>query len=106
MKDVCSTGTKRRTSYALKNRIYRPQLCVVVCVQLVEVCKRHEFTDVVILQETRGEPDAMIVSHLPYGPTAYFSMTNCVLRHDIENRVRIIRLSFSFPLSVFIVFAC
>ena len=28
-------------------------------------------------------PDALIVSHLPYGPTAYFTLSNCVLRHDI-----------------------
>lgn len=28
-------------------------------------------------------PDAMIVSHLPFGPTAYFTLSNCVLRHDI-----------------------
>ena len=25
----------------------------------------------------------MIISHLPFGPTAYFSLSNCVLRHDI-----------------------
>ena len=32
--------------------------------------------------------DAMMVSHLPYGPTAMFSLSNCVMRHDIEDRVR------------------
>jgi U3 small nucleolar ribonucleoprotein protein IMP4 len=35
------------------------------------------------VNETRGMPDALIVSHLPYGPTAYFTLSNCVLRHDI-----------------------
>jgi rRNA maturation protein Rpf1 len=29
--------------------------------------------------------DGMIVSHLPYGPTAYFGLANVVMRHDIEN---------------------
>lgn len=29
--------------------------------------------------------DGMIVSHLPYGPTAYFNLSNCVMRHDIPN---------------------
>lgn len=24
-----------------------------------------------------------VQSHLPFGPTAYFTLTNCVLRHDI-----------------------
>jgi U3 small nucleolar ribonucleoprotein protein IMP4 len=52
--------------------------------ELVEACRRNEFTDIVILNETRGEPDALTVSHLPYGPTAYFTLTNCVMRHDID----------------------
>lgn len=51
--------------------------------ELVEACKKANFTDIVVLSETRGSPDGMIVSHLPYGPTAYFQLTNCVLRHDI-----------------------
>lgn len=25
----------------------------------------------------------MQISHLPYGPSAFFTLTNCVLRHDI-----------------------
>ena len=29
--------------------------------------------------------DGMIVSHLPYGPTAYFNISNTVMRHDIPN---------------------
>lgn len=28
----------------------------------------------------------MVVCHFPYGPTAYFSLHNVVLRHDIENQ--------------------
>jgi U3 small nucleolar ribonucleoprotein protein IMP4 len=50
---------------------------------LVDACKKADFTDIVVLNETRGQPDAMIVSHLPFGPTAYFTLSNCVLRHDI-----------------------
>lgn len=51
--------------------------------ELVDACKKSDFTDIIVLNETRGQPDAMIVSHLPFGPTAYFSLSNCVLRHDI-----------------------
>ena len=29
--------------------------------------------------------DGLIVSHLPYGPTAYFTLTNVVMRHDIPS---------------------
>ena len=37
-----------------------------------------------ILHETRGQPDSMQICHLPYGPTAYFTLYNVVMRHDIE----------------------
>ena len=35
------------------------------------------------MNETRGQPDGLTICHLPFGPTAYFTLTNCVLRHDI-----------------------
>ena len=38
-----------------------------------------------MLHEHRGVPDSMVISHLPYGPTAYFSLSNVVMRHDIPN---------------------
>lgn len=52
--------------------------------ELMESCKQAEFTDVVIVQETRGEPDGLVVCHLPMGPTAFFSLSNAVLRHDLD----------------------
>lgn len=51
--------------------------------ELIDACRKADFTDVIILSETRGMPDGMIISHLPFGPTAYFTLSNCVLRHDI-----------------------
>ena len=51
--------------------------------ELVEACRKADFTDIVTLVETRGMPDGLTISHLPYGPTAYFTLSNCVLRHDI-----------------------
>lgn len=53
--------------------------------QLIETCKANNVTDFVVLHETRGEPDGLIVCHLPFGPTAYFQMLNTVMRHDIPN---------------------
>mmetsp|Transcript_8649 Transcript_8649/g.19004 ORF Transcript_8649/g.19004 Transcript_8649/m.19004 type:complete len:286 (-) Transcript_8649:208-1065(-) len=53
--------------------------------ELVEACKKADFTDMVVLSETRGQPDGMIISHLPFGPTAYFTLSSCVLRHDIPD---------------------
>ena len=48
---------------------------------IVEACRSNDFTDLVIVHEHRGQPDGLIVSHLPYGPTAYFALSNVVLRH-------------------------
>ena len=53
--------------------------------ELVKACVANEITDIIMLHETRGEPDALIVSHLPYGPTAYFNLSNVVMRHDIQD---------------------
>ncbi|KAI0729386.1 Brix-domain-containing protein [Fomitopsis betulina] len=52
--------------------------------ELVEACRANEVTDLVILHEHRGTPDAMIVSHLPHGPTVFFTLHNVQLRHDIS----------------------
>ncbi len=54
---------------------------------LVKISQANNFTDLIILHETRGEPDGLIVCHLPYGPTAYFGISNVVLRHDLEDKV-------------------
>ncbi|ORX48906.1 Brix-domain-containing protein [Piromyces finnis] len=53
---------------------------------VVNACKSNEVTDLIILHEHRGQPDGMIVSHFPYGPTAYFTLSNVILRHDIPDR--------------------
>lgn len=52
--------------------------------ELVQVARTNGFTDLIILHETRGEPDEMVVSHLPYGPTAYFGLNGTVLRAEVE----------------------
>ncbi|XP_063678826.1 U3 small nucleolar ribonucleoprotein protein IMP4-like [Bolinopsis microptera] len=52
---------------------------------LVEACKSNDVTDLVVLHEHRGVPDSIVICHLPYGPTAYFSLSNVVMRHDIPN---------------------
>ncbi|XP_077981642.1 U3 small nucleolar ribonucleoprotein IMP4-like [Glandiceps talaboti] len=53
--------------------------------QIVQACRANDVTDLIILHEHRGSPDGMIVCHLPYGPTAYFTLSNTVMRHDIPN---------------------
>merc|ERR1711939_872743 len=57
-------------------------------------------TDLVVLHEHRGVPDAMVVSHFPYGPTLYFTLSNVVLRHSLEN-VHRSTVSEQFPHLIF-----
>jgi len=51
--------------------------------QLLDACRANSVTDLILVQEHRGEPDGLIISHLPYGPTAYFTISGTVMRHDI-----------------------
>lgn len=66
--------------------------------QLVTACKTNGITDLIILHETRGQPDTMIISHLPFGPTISFSIYNVVMRHDLKS---IDPMSESYPHLIF-----
>jgi U3 small nucleolar ribonucleoprotein protein IMP4 len=56
-------------------------------------------TDLIIVHEHRGEPDGMIISHFPLGPTIYFGIENCVLRHDTKDELD--NVSKAFPHLIF-----
>ncbi|KAF1740539.1 hypothetical protein MXB_3472, partial [Myxobolus squamalis] len=66
--------------------------------ELVISCISANVTDLVLLHETRGVPDCLVISHLPYGPTAFFTLFNVVMRHDIPE---IGTMSEAFPHLVF-----
>ncbi|CAF0861217.1 unnamed protein product [Rotaria sordida] len=53
--------------------------------QIVEACRSNQVTDLILVQETRGVPDVIQISHFPYGPTASFSLSNVVMRHDVPD---------------------
>lgn len=46
--------------------------------EIVASCRSHDFTDVIFVQEVRGIPTRIIISHLPFGPTAYFHLHDVV----------------------------
>lgn len=52
----------------------------------VEMCRKNDVSDIITVHEHRGKPDGLIISHLPYGPTAYFSLKNVNMRHDLETK--------------------
>nr|CAD7462375.1 unnamed protein product [Timema tahoe] len=51
--------------------------------QLLHACRANDITDFIVVHEHRGVPDNLVICHLPYGPTSYFTMTDVVMRHDI-----------------------
>lgn len=53
---------------------------------VLQTCQQSGFTDLIVVQETRGEPDGLVICHLPLGPTAFFTITNTVMRHDLPNQ--------------------
>ena len=53
---------------------------------IADAAERREFTDIILLHEHRGEPDGMIISHMPFGPTLYLGLTGTVLRHDLGSK--------------------
>ncbi|KAG0231906.1 snoRNA-binding rRNA-processing protein imp4 [Actinomortierella wolfii] len=66
--------------------------------EIVDACRANDVTDLIILHEHRGEPDGMIISHFPHGPTAFFTLNNVVLRHDIKDHGTV---SEAFPHLIF-----
>uniref|UniRef100_A0A0D6R0Z1 Brix domain-containing protein n=1 Tax=Araucaria cunninghamii TaxID=56994 RepID=A0A0D6R0Z1_ARACU len=68
-----------------------------VIAEIVEACRSHEFTDIVMVHEHRGEPDGLIVCHLPFGPSAYFGLHNVVTRHDIKDKQAVGTMSEAYP---------
>lgn len=52
--------------------------------QIIDSANQNGFSDLIVLHEHRGEPDAMVICHLPYGPTAHFTIFNTVMRHETD----------------------
>lgn len=67
---------------------------------LSRTCKQNDITDLIIIHENRGKPDGLIISHFPHGPTAFFSLSNVVLRHDVEE-ISKTKISEAYPHLIF-----
>lgn len=67
--------------------------------ELVAACRAHNVSDLVVVHETRGVPDTLIVSHMPYGPTVSFALSNVVMRHDVRDHRD--PMSLAYPHLVF-----
>jgi U3 small nucleolar ribonucleoprotein protein IMP4 len=69
--------------------------------EIIETARSHDFTDVILVHEHRGVPDGLIISHLPFGPTAYFGLLNVVTRHDISDKKSIGKMPEQYPHLIF-----
>lgn len=48
--------------------------------KIIDKAKGRDYTDVVVINEDRKKPNAMIISHLPDGPTLHFKLTTSKIR--------------------------
>lgn len=64
--------------------------------ELVNVSRSNGYSDLLIFHEHSGVPDGLIICHLPYGPSAYFSLQDVIARHDIPKK-NLTPLSEQYP---------
>ena len=98
--------SSRLTAFSKEVRLVIPNATRVnrggqVVADLVSSARAHDFTDIVVLHEHRGEPDGLVVCHLPHGPTVSFGVHNAVLRHDLGAKKTVGTLSEAAPHLVF-----
>ncbi|XP_074647186.1 ribosome production factor 1-like isoform X1 [Tubulanus polymorphus] len=52
--------------------------------KIIEQCKGCEYTDLLVVNQNRGIPNGLVISHLPDGPTAHFKVSNVKLVGDLK----------------------
>ncbi|CAL5199554.1 unnamed protein product [Lathyrus oleraceus] len=65
--------------------------------EIIDACRSHDYTDVILVHENRGVPAGLTVYHLPFGPTACFSVINVVTRHEIKQKKAIGTMPEAYP---------
>ena len=48
-------------------------------ISLVSFCLLQGVKNLIIVYENRGKPSSLVISHLPYGPTLFFTLSNVFL---------------------------
>lgn len=74
----------RELNKVIPNSIYRFR-CKTGIKKLCTAATDRGFTDIIIVNEDRRMPNALLLIHLPKGPTAYFRLTNVRFRKAIKN---------------------
>lgn len=53
---------------------------------IIEQAIEKDFTDLIIINEDRKEPNGLLLTHLPDGPTAHFKLSNLRLSSEIPGK--------------------
>jgi len=81
-----------------RSKAFAMQLCKIIpnCVRMprrntsikniVKDCIEKGFTDVVVINEDRFEPNGLLLIHLPDGPTAYFRLSNVQISNKRQEK--------------------
>ncbi|KAJ3662770.1 hypothetical protein Zmor_007099 [Zophobas morio] len=76
--------------------------------KIVKSAIKKDFTDILIINENRKEPDGLLVIHLPDGPTAHFKISNVKITTELrknhkdinEHRPEVVLNNFSTRLGL------
>lgn len=52
--------------------------------KIVRSAIEKEYTDILVINENRKEPDGLLVIHLPNGPTAHFKISNVRITTELR----------------------
>lgn len=52
--------------------------------KIIASASKENYTDIVIINENRKEPDGLLVIHLPDGPTAHFKVSNVKITTEMR----------------------
>lgn len=58
--------------------------------KMIKDCLENGFTDIIVINEDNRNPNGMLISHLPEGPTAHFKLSNVKITKDIKKSWRAI----------------
>ncbi|XP_023237594.1 ribosome production factor 1-like, partial [Centruroides sculpturatus] len=53
---------------------------------LIKMAIKKEFTDIIVINEDKRNPNALLVTHLPEGPTAYFRLSGVKFCKNIKRK--------------------
>lgn len=52
--------------------------------KIIPQAMQRDFTDILVINEDRKEPNGLVITHLPEGPTAHFKLSNLKLSTEIK----------------------